>query len=141
LQRFACASQMIKSYGMDQTRSIEDAFQVLQAVKRDDTVWTIVYDIKNLNIHFFTNRQNGIKIISMHDFDFNQQPEKALNIHCKIEDNLLDQFVDFEISINRDLARSFFTNEIFAQVFQWNITEEMIDFFASYSEQYTARNN
>jgi penicillin V acylase-like amidase (Ntn superfamily) len=137
LQRFACASQMIQSCGLDATLSIEDAFQVLHAVKRDDTVWTIVYDIANLNIHFFTNRQNEIKIISMHDFDFGQQPEKALNIHCKTEGNVRNQFVNFELKLNKELAQSFFTNETFTQVFQWKITQEMIDFFASYPEQFT----
>jgi penicillin V acylase-like amidase (Ntn superfamily) len=142
LQRFACASQMIQLHGMDSTPSIDEAFQVLEAIKRNDTVWTIVYDIANLSVHFFTNRQNEIKTISLKDFDFSkQQSGKALNIHCAAAENLINQFIDFEHKINLELAQSFFTNEIFTQVFQWNITQEMIDFFASYPEQFTKINS
>jgi penicillin V acylase-like amidase (Ntn superfamily) len=141
LQRFACASQMIQSFGLDSRLSVEDAFQVLHAVKRHDTVWTIVYNIANLSIHFFTNRQHEVKNISLMDFDYSkQQPSKALNIHCVRRGNLKDQFDDFNLSINKELAQLFFTNEIFTQVFQWNINQEIIDYFSNYPLLYTKTN-
>jgi hypothetical protein len=138
LERFSRASHLVQSIDGKPAATIDDAFQVLTAAKRQDTVWSIVYDLSNMEIHFSTHRQQGKFRISLRSFHFSHQhPAKVANIHSFEHHQTEKQFVDYHLEINRELVQSFFTNETFTKIFQWEMNQEMIDFFASYPDRFT----
>jgi hypothetical protein len=82
-----------------------------------------------------------VKTVSLAQFNFsNEYSAKSLDIHTLAKGDIADRFIDYEVKMNQELAQSFFTNETFAQVFQWNITQEMIDYYAHYPEQFSKLN-
>ncbi len=136
LERFSRASKMVKSINNQPSTTVEDAFQVLEAAKRQDTIWSIVYDLSNMEIHFSTHRKQGRYRISLRSLDFScQYTAKVANIHSFGD----GAFVDYQFEINRELVQSFFTNETLTEIFQWKISQEMINFFASYPDQFTTK--
>jgi len=63
LHRFTRAANMLKTYDPGTSKSaIDYCFDVLSSVKQDNTLWNIVYDMKNFLIYFRTseNHKNAI---------------------------------------------------------------------------------
>jgi len=70
-ERFVRAVTLLKEYESKSADSVIDyAFKVLKNVEQNDTQWSIVYDVENLQIHFNTQNNPKIKAIKLDSFDF-----------------------------------------------------------------------
>lgn len=114
LDRFVRVAQKLKNYKPNPSKVLVDyGFDILSYVSMDteksDTVWSIVYDLVNLHIHFKTNANMDIKILRLNDFNFAcDLPSKVLDINTEAKDNLSDQFIEYSTDINRKLVNSTF---------------------------------
>ena len=68
LDRFAVAADRLKAYRPTDAKQspIQYAFDTLAAVRQGDaTKWSIVYDLKNLEIHYKTDRRAEIRTVQL----------------------------------------------------------------------------
>jgi erythromycin esterase-like protein len=68
-ERFVTIANMLLSFNTQPP--INYAFQILDTVKQTDTQWSLVYDIKNLKVHFRSANCDFIKV-----FDFKELKKK-----------------------------------------------------------------
>ncbi|MFH2132142.1 MAG: hypothetical protein ABIK68_17325, partial [bacterium] len=122
IERFIRTSKTVKSYRPEDSNSpLDDAFNILEdvhwRVERGfgalkfviETKWSVVYDVKRLQIHFRTRENPKRRIIHMRGFDFScAAPVKVLNIHARLSGDVTDRFVDYAHQINRNLIESSF---------------------------------
>ncbi|MEN8187799.1 MAG: hypothetical protein ABFR05_11785, partial [Bacteroidota bacterium] len=102
------ASMMQENNLMDYEDLKSVAFNMLSAVEQDDTQWSIVYDIKNLSIHFKT-ASSTIKIINLDAFDFScSSPVLAYNVNSKDSKSTDLSFNKFNPVVNTELLMSVF---------------------------------
>jgi len=68
--RFTTAAHMVEKYNTDNKNYIIDySFEILDSVALSGE-WSIVYDIKNMKIHFKTSSNQEISEININSFDF-----------------------------------------------------------------------
>ncbi|MBW2061206.1 MAG: linear amide C-N hydrolase [Deltaproteobacteria bacterium] len=114
LDRFVRIAERLKDYKPNQSGFIVSyAFDILSYVsvssEKSDTVWSIIYDLENLQIYFKTIESKDIKTLRLKDFDFRCDiPSKVLDINTGVKGDLLDHFVAYSTDINRKLVRSTF---------------------------------
>lgn len=89
--RFAKAASMVQEY--DGQNVIEYSFSILDAVKqRNFTRWSIVYDIRNMVIHYKTENNEQARVVKV----------SGLNFDC----NMKSEFVDIDSPV-KDVKSSF----------------------------------
>ncbi len=87
--------------------SAEDAFRVLNIGKRNDTVWSIVYDL-NCNVLWFRNKKQLIRNISLDTVDFSENaPSLLFDIDCETKDVCMEQYSRY---LNRKNIEHFYNN-------------------------------
>jgi len=131
LDRFVRAAHLVRQYNENQVENIFDyAFDILESVsQKKGTVWSIVYDVKNLAITFKTMNTPRIKTISLMDFDFScHLPSKVLDIDTDKPGNVSGSFVEYSTEINRKLIGESFKNTKFLE----GIPEEILDQIAAF---------
>ncbi|WCK55989.1 linear amide C-N hydrolase [Aneurinibacillus sp. Ricciae_BoGa-3] len=120
---------------LDQVDITDFAFEVLAAARRPDTVFSLVYDINRMAVHANTNRHPKTKTIHLADFNFsNRSPSKAVDLQILESDNVANQFVAYNTEFNYQAVSSFFRDPTLTSIFQWEVSEEMIQFLARYPE-------
>jgi choloylglycine hydrolase len=135
MKRFMVVADALEQVPFRQTDVIAAAFDVLKAARREDTVFSIVYDPHDMVIHFTTNREVKRKTVKLSDMDFHpDQPAYALNLHLSDSNQLLERFEVYGYELNRKVVEAFFRDPTLTEVFQWNITDEMIHYFAAYPD-------
>lgn len=99
--RFKTASEMIEQYQAAPKSSVIDySFTILDKVALDGS-WSIVYDIKNMEIHFKTASDKTIRKIRFNDFDFNcSEMSKLYDLKRKDKDYINSYFVNFTSELN-----------------------------------------
>lgn len=104
----------------------------LEFVRREDTAYSLIYDLEKLQLHFATSIHPDFKTIRIVDVDFSSDAAPlALNIqHPDIS------FINYNVDLNRRIAESFFKDPDLTKAFGWSITEDMIDFFASFPDRF-----
>lgn len=133
LDRFVRAANMLKNYKKAKKKDIVDyAFSVLESSKQQrGTQWSIVYDIKNMMVHFKTKRAPEIKIFKFKDFDFScPTPSKVINMHTEKIGDIGPHFVEYSTAINRELIGASFRGTEFLK----HISDEALDQLAKYPE-------
>lgn len=111
------------------------AFEVLTAARRNDTVFSLVYDQEFLQIHATTNRNQANKTIPLADFDFSKEsPALATDLQLLQPKSIRDQFEPFTTAFNYQVIHSFFRDPTLTSLFKWEITDEMLSFLAQYPE-------
>ncbi|MEQ7052028.1 linear amide C-N hydrolase [Paenibacillaceae sp. P-4] len=128
MERFIRAA----SYLDRQVAEMGFAFDVLQAIQREDTAFSLVYDINNLEIHFTSNRYPDRKMVSLKDTDFSRDDPMALNLQRTGEGG----FVPYSTDLNRTVAEAFFLHPVLTAVFGMTINEEMIVFMAAFPDSF-----
>ncbi|MFC2165717.1 linear amide C-N hydrolase [Acidobacteriota bacterium] len=134
LDRFVRAANMVQQYsGSQADNSVDYAFEILASVsQKKGTKWSIVYDVKNLAIHFKTSRTPLIKTVNLKDFDFScDWPSKVIDIDINKAGNVSSYFVEYSTEINRKLIGESFKNTQFLK----NIPEEVLDQIAAFPEK------
>jgi penicillin V acylase-like amidase (Ntn superfamily) len=105
LDRFCKAADMIKKYELNDTTNIVDyAFNILNTIKQQSTIWSVVYDITKREILFKTRLSPEIKVIRMKDFDFAcDKPMMLLDINIKKGGDVSKNFTPYSSAANREM--------------------------------------
>ncbi len=99
--RFWTASDLINAYQTSSEPVIDYAFDILDKVKLEGS-WSIVYDIKNMRIHFKTASHKQNRIININSFNFNcNQPSLIYNLKSKQTGEVNSFFVPFSKQLNQ----------------------------------------
>jgi len=84
-QRFVMAANMVESFNPKDEDGLDYLFDILKKVSQGEwTRWSIVYDINNLSIHYFTGNNKTIRKIDLKNIDFSCSPEK---LYINIDSN------------------------------------------------------
>jgi len=112
-ERFATVADMLKEYDTKISKSAVDyAFDILKnvgGVGAMATEWSVVYDIKNLRIHFRTLENQKIRHINLKSFDFScKKPVKVFDIQADQSGDVTKKFIDYTQQINQQVVRNAF---------------------------------
>jgi hypothetical protein len=112
--RFTTAAKMVRDYKASPNASAVDySFNILKKVALDAS-WSIVYDIKNMQIHYNTASHRAIKTVDFKSFTFdcNKVP-KAFDLLDNRKGNVTNLFVDLSTELNHEkMSNAFITNTI-----------------------------
>lgn len=99
--RFTTASNMLEQFKAEpKTSAIDYSFNILDKVALDGS-WSIVYDIKNMEIHFITSSDKTIRKIRINDFNFNcEEPSKLYELKRKGKEHINSYFVNYSSKLN-----------------------------------------
>jgi penicillin V acylase-like amidase (Ntn superfamily) len=127
--RFAEASFMLKNFKGG--NAVDYAFNVLsQTFQPNYTRWSIVYDIKNLAVHFRTLDNPDTRTFKLSEFDFScSTPSLFINIEDNMEKGRL-AFKPYSVDKNRELIRKAFSEVDFLQ----GMTQERTEVVVKYPE-------
>jgi len=100
--RFRTAATMIESYQANPVGSVIGySFTILDKVALDGS-WSIVYDIKNGEIHFKTASDQTIRKIDINEFNFDcSEVSKLYDLRLKNTGFINSKFVDFSTELNK----------------------------------------
>lgn len=136
LDRFKKAAQRVELISNEDISAVDCGFNILREIRRVDTTWSIVYDIKNLTIYFHTQHYPKIKILTLRDFDFsNQYLSKAMDMNNEGSDNVNHKFSTYNTEINRKLIFSLYRNDAFMKALNIQLSDEILEYLAVYPEQ------
>lgn len=138
--RFIKIARRIEDFTSENIRSaVGYAFDILSSVGvgkvgQQQTAWSIVYDIENLQIYFKTFENRKIRVVKLRDFDFAcSSPSKVLDVSKDFEGDVSGDFVEYTNSINKSLIETVF--KIYKEAgFISNISEMQIYFLANYPD-------
>jgi choloylglycine hydrolase len=104
LDRFVIAADRLKAYRPDGSKpaAIRYAFDTLAAVRQGKaTKWSIVHDLKNLEIHYKTERCSETRVVRLKDLDFSPQtPVRMVSINTPHTGVLTPCFTDYDADVN-----------------------------------------
>lgn len=112
LVRFQTACRMVETYKAENTQQpiVDYAFSILDGVGQQDfTKWSIVYDLKNLKIHFRTASHRDIRIIEMKNFDLSCAAEpRSFPMDTKTKGIVTERFIAYSDETNRKKLKKAF---------------------------------
>lgn len=146
IERFIRAAKMVEEYNPETSAApIDYAFEILKSVSwrvdRDwkgtpftsNTRWSIVYDQKNLHIHFRTHSNPKIRLIRLGSFDFScNTPVKVLDVTANLSGDVTGKFADYTRQVNRELIENAFTKTVFFPRY----SAQQLDYLADYPEAF-----
>ncbi len=111
LRRFTRAADRVSAYKpTDSLSAIHTAFDILeevsgQKINGGPTRWSMVFDTKNLRIHFKTIIHPVIREIDLQKLDFScETPVKMMDINEKLSGDITDQLKDYSFKLHLDHA-------------------------------------
>lgn len=97
--RFGTAVDMINEYNSN-TNVVDYSFEILDEVALDGS-WSIVYDIKNMQVHFKTSSQINIKTVDFDTLEFDcNSSDFMYDLKLNDKGKINSLFVKFESKIN-----------------------------------------
>lgn len=138
LYRFAKACRMTQSYNKEKDgNAVDYGFKILKDVSQGEaTKWSIVYDIKDMKIHFKTYDNDKLKVIDMASIDFScSSPVTVLDVNADASGNVNELFTSYTYEANRKLIGDSYGGVEFLQ----GIPAEAKDATAKYPEQLFCR--
>ena len=149
IERFIRAAKMVEKYNPETSASpIDYAFEILKSVSwsvdrewqgtpyTSNTRWSIVYDQKNLRIHFRTYGNPEIRVINLDAFDFScATPVKIFDVTANFSGEISGKFVDYTWKKNRDLIENTFTKTVFFP----KLSDEQLDTLSKYPEMFVCK--
>jgi len=114
---------------------IDLMFEALQAVQREDTAFSLVYDMAKLEIYYSTNQNPAQKTIQLDEMDFSPAAQvMAWNVQqCEGGRASAERY---NPDLNYTIVEGFFRDPALTAAFGWNIPQEMITFMASFPDRY-----
>ncbi|MEN8193766.1 MAG: linear amide C-N hydrolase [Bacteroidota bacterium] len=109
--RFVRVGELLRDCNTSNTNY---AFKILDNVKQHDTQWSIVYDILNFNISFFTKNNSNIKTMNLEEIDFTSTHSMAYSLtegKSKTQNKLID-FSIITYEYNRTLLNKVFNKMV-----------------------------
>jgi penicillin V acylase-like amidase (Ntn superfamily) len=112
LARFATAAEWVDTFEpASSEEAIAYAFDALEAVSVDDTIWSAVFDPANSRIYFHTFENPQIRYIDFAELDFScNTPVTMLDVHAGGEGNISDDLVPYSHEMAIDHAVSVATD-------------------------------
>jgi len=107
IQRFALACSMVNKFNEapDNNSPVDYGFSILNAVAQGShTKWSIMYDITDKKIHFFTNDYKQKKTVSFSAFDFACANQKAFEMNQSLEGDVSKNFKKLTYEDNKNLV-------------------------------------
>jgi penicillin V acylase-like amidase (Ntn superfamily) len=105
LDRYAIAAARLKAYRPESSKkaAIQYAFDTLAAVRQGDyTKWSIIYDLKKLEIHYKTDRTAQVRTVQLAGLDFSTKtPVRMISINASRFGVLNPYFSDYDADVNR----------------------------------------
>lgn len=100
--RFNTAANMLKQYETRPSKSaINYSFDILDKVALDGS-WSIVYDIKNMKIHFKTSSNTKLRKFSIANFNFDcKKTAKAYDLQKSDSGSIDDLFLSYNPDLNQ----------------------------------------
>lgn len=97
IHRFVTAADRLMTYRPSNTEAaINYAFDTLEAVSREDTVWSFVYDPLHLLVYFRTTNNPDIRYLDFSNLDFSCQSQVVmLDVHAKVKGDIHDDLVAY----------------------------------------------
>jgi penicillin V acylase-like amidase (Ntn superfamily) len=139
LDRFVRISNMLEEYRKRKNRKtpiVNYGFDILAKVCQGEyTVWSIVYDMVNLHIHFKTVEKKDIKVIRLKDFDFScGSPVKVLDIDLEGKGDVTRRFIDYSTGLNREMVLAVFKHYR-SENFMTDIPDIALEVLAKYPDR------
>jgi len=116
--RFVRAAASLREYGwLGRRPSVDDAFVVLKSVARDDTQWSVAYNLPRRFILFKTKANRRYRIVRLDRFDFScRTPALMLPVGTEASWDLSEDFKPYDPARNRALLESVFKKLVEAGV-------------------------
>ena len=104
LFRFAIAADAVTSFKpADSEAAAEHAFETLAQASNNFTVWSIVFDPKNLRGHFRTKWNSHIRTIDFSKLDFTcGTPVQMLDVHADLSGDISDDLETYSHETSLD---------------------------------------
>lgn len=127
MKRITRAAQLLENSGSD----VSFVYDVLQSIKREDTAFSLVYDIDHLKIYYTSTRFPDRKEICFQQINF-----ATTEIIINLQQNNETSHVIYNTDLNRTIVESFFHDPVLSAAFKWEINDEMIKYMAGYPESF-----
>jgi len=99
---------MIKEYAKGSTvPALDHTFDILEYLKQSGTRWSMVYDIKNRQIHYTTPAHPGATILKLADYDFACGAENLMLEIGEVFENNQAQFHKYSAQLNKEVVTFF----------------------------------
>jgi choloylglycine hydrolase len=137
LDRFARLSYSLKYDNIKNSANpVVYAMDMLASVTQQNWQWSMVYDVKNLKVTFFTRDFGRDRTIQLADFDFScESPTMVMNINRQVAPNTKEEFVPYTTQLNKDLIVGVFKRTDFLQ----NMPDALLEKLAVYPESLSCR--
>lgn len=136
MDRFLSVAEALNALE-EQVPDIDSIFEMLAAARREDTVFSLVYNLDQMMLQVMTARNQERITIRMDEFDFDHKaPALAVNLQKLQSNNPRSQFVKYSAAFNHEALTSFFRDRVLTSVFKWEISDEMIQFAANYPDSF-----
>ena len=99
------------------------------------TYWTIVYDLKNKQVHFKTCDEKSIKFIDLNGLDFDKDTQGLL-INTKEKGNISNLLKEFVIANNTTLISKSFTQLALGKLNFSEVSEHQFTFISKQENSY-----
>ncbi len=111
LWRFAMADYRLSTFEPSDTEAaVNYAFETLEAVTFDNTVWSLVYDPVALRVYFHTNHNPEIRYLDFSGLDFSCQSQvMMLDVHADVSGDIRDDLVAYSHDVSYRHSKTFFT--------------------------------
>ena len=132
VERFIRAADSVNSFDAKAVKApVDHAFGILKQVARgDNTRWSIVYDIKDLQVFFHTSSNPKNRVIDLNKVDFScKTPVKIIDIDAG-SGSIVDTFQLYTKQANRKQIGEAFRKTDFLK----NIPGETLDAIAAYPD-------
>ncbi len=139
LDRFAIAAERLKTYQPQDSKQspVPYAFDTLAAVRQGNaTKWTIVYDVKKLEIHYKTDRTAEIRILQLAGLDFSTKtPVRMIGINTPHLGVLNPYLTDYDADVNKWVLYYCIRHTPQTK----DLPDELLEAFAAYSEMMASK--
>ena len=111
--------------------------KALQTVRREDTAFSLIYDLEQMQLHFTSDLYPELKTVRLWEADFfTHAVDMATNLQQPAGNSGDIDFMCYDAELNYSIASAFFRNPVLTEAFGWNITDEMISYFAAFPDHY-----
>lgn len=108
LERFATACNMVEQVKKldKKTSAVDYSFQILDKVSQGDfTKWSIVYDLKNKQIHFKTESSPDRKMIRFNAFNFDcGLKSRIIDVNTGLKGDISEKMESYSSDYNRKIV-------------------------------------
>jgi len=132
LKRFVWAAQGVNSWDSEKNADpVDYAWEILDKVAVNVTMFRIVYDVKNGRIHFRTKSNPNLRFLNFNAFNFScSEPVKILDISAGEGGDVTAKFSDYTYEANYDLICRSYAGTGFLK----NVSDEVRQIVAKYPE-------